>query len=161
MTISLRGLGATLPCTKAYPDSITFGESLTCAFAPWTDRCMQLKEQADLQCAIYTGAIQPPPKPAAPGVPDEGLQPGLTTRTAQEIQDQIIASANAEYQQRVQAWIDQQAASADAADRANQEQCGMFTSWNGQAGSCLLDLTSPGFLLAAAAVAALMFFGKR
>jgi hypothetical protein len=158
VTVNLRGLGV----CSTYPDSITFGQSIQCAFDPWSDTCKKLKEQADLECAQYTGAISQPPMPPAPPVPTEGTQPGLTTRSAQEIQDEIIAKQTAEYQARVKAFMDAQAAAADAAAKVSQQQCGMFTSWNQVAGDCLFDPTRPAFLiLALGGLAALFAFGRR
>jgi len=111
---------------------------------------------------MYTGAIQKPPMPPAPAVPEEGLQPGLTTRTAEEIQDEIIERTNEEYQARVTAFINAQAAAADAAAKVEQQQCGLFTTWNAAAADCLLDPGRPAFLiLAAVGIAALVAFGKR
>ncbi len=158
MTVSLRGLGV----CSTYPDSITFGQSVECAFYPWSDTCKKLKEQADLQCAIYTGAIQKPPAPPFPIVPAEGLQPGLTTRDPQEIRDEIIARSNQEYVESVRRFMEERAAAADAAAKVDQQQCGMFTTWNAQAGACLFDPMRPAFLiLAAAGIVAFVGFGKR
>ena len=146
MTVSLRGLGAT-PCTSSYPSSITFAESLECAFAPWTDTCKRLKSDADLECAIYTGEISKPPAPPVPAVPSGALTPGLDPRTPQEIQDEIIAGTNAEYQARVDAWIAYQAAQAEAAAQRDREACGTFSSLNAATGACNFDPSKPAFLL--------------
>jgi hypothetical protein len=85
------------------------------------------------------------------------------TGDPQAITDEIIARSTAEYQATVAAFIDARAAAADAAAKVNQQQCGMFTAWNAQAGECLLDPTRPGFLILMGLLALGMFmaFGKR
>lgn len=172
MTVSLRGLGVTssggpgvpaLRVCETYPANITFGESLECAFAPWTDTCMRVKERADLECAQYTGALPYPPALPAPGVPAEAwISAPSLSRDPQAVTDEMITAQDAKYKAQVQAFLDAQAAAIDAAAKANLKNCGLFSTWNDLAGSCLFDPSRAAFVfLAVGAVVALVAFGKR
>jgi hypothetical protein len=156
MELSLRrapGLGM----CSTYPDSISFGQSLQCAFNPWSDTCQRLKEQADLECAQYTGAIKLPPMPP-PVQPPEGATstgPGPTVNDPQAVNDQIAAQAAA-YRHAVQVYMEAQATE----NPPNVPHCGPFSSLSA-AGECVMDLGQPIFIFGAFALMGLLIAWKK
>lgn len=132
MTVGLRGLGV----CSTYPDSIGYTDMFACAMYPWTDNCKRLKEQAELECAQYTGAISRPPMPPALRAPDGSLIPAPGPNVTGDPANAQISQQYADYQAAVAAWANQQVSVAES----QVPNCGMFETLNPATGLCAFSL---------------------
>lgn len=150
-------------CPPQYPPDITWSQSLECAFLPFSDTCVALKNVGQSQCrALAIGkpaTVSPPVVDTTPGSPTYGQAIGPD--------GQVVSSAA-----QAAALLNDQIADADAATKAsvmNQVQgtaatlcqqlrvsCGLFTSANADCTECVFDATNPLFLLLVFGIGALL-----
>lgn len=134
-----------------YPCDIGIWQGIKCGLDPWTTECEQLKEAADIQRGIRSGALTRPPSPPPVGLPTGALTPGTGPTVNQDptlAVNEIIDTQSEAYRAAVQNWADSQASGQCGAIKGEcaAKFFSAFVSPSKDCTECVFDWSKSGSL---------------